>query len=130
MILFAHGARDPQWAEPFVRLRKIMHARAPSVATELAFLEHMQPDLTTAVGLLADRGIERITLVPLFMARGGHLRRDLPHLVSHASSVHPGVIVRTTEAIGDVASLLDAIVDWVLQEHGRTGHADLGNPIA
>ncbi|RPI44591.1 MAG: cobalamin biosynthesis protein CbiX [Betaproteobacteria bacterium] len=130
VILFAHGARDAQWADPFRRLRDILQRRAPGVATELAFLEHMRPDLVTAVGRLADQGIERITLVPLFMARGGHLRHDLPQIVTNAAAVHPGVVIRTTDAIGDVASLLEAIADWVLHEHERTGEADLDNPIA
>ena len=130
VILFAHGARDPQWAEPFHRLHARLQARNPALAVEVAFLEHMAPDLTTAVGLLADRGVERITLVPLFMARGGHLRQDLPELIAHAVAIHPGVLVRTTAAIGEVDALLDAIAEWVVRESGRTGEADLGHPVA
>ena len=130
VILFAHGARDPQWAEPLHRLSRMLEARAPELATELAFLEHALPDLVTAVGRLADRGIERITLVPLFMGRGGHLRRDLPDIIGKAVSTHPGVRIRTTEAIGEVDALLFAIADWVLQEDDRTQEADLGHPIA
>jgi len=130
VILFAHGAREPQWAEPFQRLCEILRRKAPELATELAFLEHMQPDLVTAVGRLADRRVERITLVPLFMARGGHLRHDLPQIVASAAAVHPGVVIRTTDAIGDVASLLEAIADWILHEHDRTGEANLDSPVA
>ena len=130
VILFAHGARDPQWAEPFHRLSRMLEASAPGLATELAFLEHASPDLMTAIGRLADRGIERITLVPLFMGRGGHLRRDLPAIIDSAVATHPGVIIRTTEAIGEVDALLFAIADWVLQENDRTEQTDLGNPIA
>ena len=130
VILFAHGARDSNWAAPFDRIRSILLARAPRVAAEVAFLEHMTPDLTTAVGRLADRGVERITLVPLFMGRGGHLQRDLPQLVARAAAVHPGVLIRTTEAVGEIDALLQAIADWVLQEDARTGQADLGHPSA
>jgi sirohydrochlorin cobaltochelatase len=130
VILFAHGARDPQWAEPFHRLSRMLEARAPGLAIELAFLEHASPDLVTAVGRLADQGIERITLVPLFMGRGSHLRRDLPAIVGKAVATHPGVIIRTTEAIGEVDALLLAISDWVLQESDRTDNADLDNPVA
>lgn len=130
IVLFAHGARDPLWAEPFQRLVAKLAARGREVPTELAFLEHMQPDLETAIGRLAARGVERITLVPLFMGRGGHLRRDLPQIVERACEVHPGVLVRTTDAIGEVDALLNAITGWVLDEHERTGHADLGHPLA
>ena len=130
IVLFAHGARDPQWAEPFFRLVAKLHARRPGVELELAFLEHMQPDLETAIGRLAARGVERVTLVPLFMGRGGHLRRDLPQLVARTCESNPGVQVRTTDAIGESDTLLEAIAQWVLDEQGRTDGADLGFPIA
>jgi sirohydrochlorin cobaltochelatase len=130
IILFAHGARGPRWAEPFRRLVAKLAARRGDIAVELAFLEHMQPELVTAVGKLAAAGVERITLIPLFMGRGGHLRRDLPQIVAHAGAAHPGVLIRTTEAVGEVEPLLDAITDWVLDESDRTGRADLGHPIA
>lgn len=130
IVLFAHGARDPLWAEPFHRLIAKLHAKEPALAVSLAFLEMMQPDLTTAVRTLADRGVERITLVPLFMARGGHLRRDLPEIVARACAENPGVLIRTTDALGEVDLLLNAIADWTLEEHERTGRADLGHPVA
>jgi len=130
IVLFAHGARDPLWAEPFQRLIAKLNAKRAGVAAELAFLEHMQPDLTTAIERLAARGVERITLVPLFMGRGGHLRRDLPQIVARACEANPGVLVRTTDAVGEVDALLNAITDWMLDEHDRTDKADLGHPLA
>lgn len=130
IVLFAHGARDPQWAEPLFRLVAKLHARRPRIDAELAFLEHMQPDLATAIGRLAARGVERITLVPVFMGRGGHLRRDLPQLVARACEANPGVLVRTTDAVGESDALLEAIADWVIGEQDRTDGADLGHPVA
>ena len=38
MILFAHGARDPRWAQPFQRLQIITQASLPEVKVELASL--------------------------------------------------------------------------------------------
>ncbi len=45
LILFAHGARDAAWAEPFQRLQKLVQAQLPGVAVALAFLELMTPQL-------------------------------------------------------------------------------------
>jgi sirohydrochlorin cobaltochelatase len=130
IILFAHGARDPEWAKPFLRIRAILQARAPAIPVELAFLESMRPTLLEAMCSLTASGAERVTLVPLFMAQGGHLRKDLPEIVSKACAQNPGLIVRTAPAIGEVEVLLDAIAAWVLQEEEFTRDADLGNPIA
>ena len=130
ILLFAHGARDPRWAEPFHRMIAKLHARRADIPAQVAFLEHMEPDLETAIGWLAAKGVERITLLPLFMGRGGHLQRDLPELVARACEAHPGVVVRTTEALGEVDALLEAITGWVLDEHDSTGSVDLGHPVA
>lgn len=39
LVLFAHGARDARWREPFDRLRERLAAQQPDVDTRLAFLE-------------------------------------------------------------------------------------------
>ena len=66
---------------------------------------------------LAARGFDRITIVPMFLARGGHLRRDLPALVESLQRAHPGLHLRTTPAIGEDGDMLDALAQWA----GRHG---------
>jgi len=130
LLLFAHGSRDPRWAEPLYRIRDRVAARCPATRVEIAFLEFMQPALGEAIATLAANGAERVTLVPLFIAQGGHLRSELPALVASACEAHPGVIVRTTPPIGDVAELMDAIADWVAREDIRTRDATPDAPVA
>ena len=66
LILFAHGARDARWREPFDRLAALVTQHHPGPVS-LAFLEAMSPDLTQAAIALAAAGAERITIVPLFL---------------------------------------------------------------
>ena len=81
IVLFAHGARDARWAEPFEAVAARVRAAAPECDVALAFLELMTPALGDAVGGLVAAGATRIDVVPLFLGTGGHLRRDLPPLV-------------------------------------------------
>ena len=120
VLLFAHGARDPAWALPFQAIRDAVRAAAPDLRVELAFLELMQPALpATAAALIAD-GVSELTVVPLFMAQGGHLKKDLPVLLDDLRAAHPGLTVHLTSAIGDVPELTQAIARWVI---GITGAA-------
>ena len=82
LILFAHGARDAQWSEPFRAMQKAVAARRPDLTVELAFLEIMQPALGDCVAQ-PGRGTvtPRIIIAPLFLAQGGHLKKDLPRLL-------------------------------------------------
>ena len=117
IILFAHGARDPEWAAPFHRVAARLREASPTLPVQLAFLELMQPVLADAVAAMAADGITRITLVPLFLAQGGHLKEDLPRLLDDVRRSHPGVAIDVTQAIGDSAVLTAAIADWALAQH-------------
>ena len=130
IILFAHGARDREWARPFERIRSLLAQRSPKTPVELAFLELMRPTLAEAMSALADRGAERVTVVPLFMAQGNHLRNDFPELVRRACENNPGLSIRIAPAIGDVDALLDAIAQWILREEAATRDAGLDHPLA
>ena len=116
MVLFAHGARDVRWAEPFERLRARVEARRPDLAVALAYLEHMQPDLADAVRALADRGVTRVRVVPLFFGRGGHLREDFPQHVARAQAAAPEVSIDVAPAAGEDPAVIEALADFALAD--------------
>lgn len=120
IVLFAHGARDPHWAQPFEKIRTRMLAQLPATEIRLAFLELMQPSLADAVAGLAQRNISRITLIPLFMAQGGHLKKDLPLMLDDIRSDHPGVVINVTPPIGEADDILTHIAEWAVQQHSRS----------
>jgi len=120
LILFAHGARDSQWADPMRRVCVAVRDRCPEVRVELAFLEFMAPDLRTcAEALLAD-DFERIIVLPMFIARGGHLRRDVPALLDELRNRHPRACFEQASAIGEVETVVQAMA---LHALGLVGHA-------
>ena len=109
LVLFAHGARDPRWAEPFERLRgKVQRAR-PGNAVRLAYLEMMAPDLESAVAELVSAGCQSVRIVPIFLGQGGHVRNDVPALVQKAAERHAGIAIDLVEAVGEDDTVLDAI---------------------
>ena len=115
IVLFAHGARDPEWADPFIKIRRAVESRKPGVKVELAFLEVMQPSLEEAVTRLAGSGVSRITIFPLFLAQGGHLKRDLPRLIDDIRKHHSRLGIEVAPALGEVDAILDTIAEWVCQ---------------
>ena len=117
IILFAHGARDPEWAQPFFRIRDQVAHQFPDVPVNVAFLEIMQPTLAVAVAELAAKNINHITLIPLFMARGGHLKEDMPRLLAEIYQHHPAIRFHTAPAIGEVDAVLHCIAQWAGQQH-------------
>ena len=114
IILYVHGARDSRWAEPFVRLRERVAAKAPQRVVVIAFLDYLSPDLVTATQQLSAQGVARIRIVPMFFGRGGHLRDDFPRQLAAARAAAPGVAFEVTEAAGESDAVLDALAAFAL----------------
>ena len=111
VILFAHGAREPEWARPFEQVRDRL--RAEGLRVELAYLEIMKPSLDEAAKTLVAEGARTLTIVPLFLAQGKHLKRELPEMVEALKRKHGEVEFRVTPALGDEPEILAAIAAWV-----------------
>jgi sirohydrochlorin cobaltochelatase len=114
LVILAHGARDPRWAEPFERLREVVQQRAPSAAVRLAYLESMQPDLTTAVTELIGLAATAIRVVPIFFGQGGHVREDLPRLIAKLAQDHPEVEIGCTLPAGEAPEVIEALAGYCL----------------
>jgi sirohydrochlorin cobaltochelatase len=116
IILFAHGAREREWAEPFKKIQRLVAERLPGTRVELAFLEIMQPSLPHILARLAADGAQKIRIIPLFLAQGGHLKQDLPRLINDIHKQHSGLSIEVSRAIGEVDDILQGIAEWVLAE--------------
>ena len=116
LILFAHGSRDPKWAEPFKAIQSLIRAQAPDVPVELAFLELMQPGIQECLTLLAKEDVKRISVVPVFLAAGRHLRDDLPALIAPIQQQFPDLVINVSAPIGDLPEFQAAIAKLALDQ--------------
>lgn len=117
LILFAHGARDPRWREPFDRLQELVASRHDG-PVQLAFLESMAPDLIAAALSVKAAGVRRIVVVPLFLGSGGHLRRDLPSMLEQARQATQLEITSVTAA-GEDDTVLEALARYCASAAGE-----------
>lgn len=117
VILLAHGARDPAWAEPLERLRDAVCARLPQVDVRLAFLEFMAPDLSTSLEAVAAAGARHVQVVPVFLAQAGHVRREVPRLIEAARLHYPTVRIDLCEALGENPVVIEAMATAIWQQN-------------
>jgi len=113
LVLFGHGARDPEWAQPFQKIRRAIAAKNPTLTVELAFLELMEPSLPDVIAALAADGHRQITVAPLFIAQGGHLKQDLPKIIDTIRAEQRGVEITLLPALGEVDAVLEPIAAWL-----------------
>jgi sirohydrochlorin cobaltochelatase len=120
LILFAHGARAASWAAPFERLRALTQERMPDVQVSLAFLELMEPRLPAHVAALAAQGVTGVTIVPVFLGQGGHLLRDLPHMVQELHAQLPQLAISVAGAVGEDPGVLKAMTDYCVAAYAKS----------
>ena len=116
IVLFAHGSRDPGWAAPFERLAAGVRERRPDARVAVAYLELTPPTLEDAVAALIADGAREIAVVPVFLAPGGHVRRDLPVIVEALRARHPAARFRVLPTIGEADAVTGAIAAWIAAE--------------
>jgi sirohydrochlorin cobaltochelatase len=116
IVVFAHGSRDPDWTGPFERLAEHLRRRSPAARVSTAYLEITPPTLDEVVAALVAEGVTEIVVAPVFLAPGGHVRRDLPRMVEALRPRHPGVAMRVLPTVGEAEPLLDAIAGWIADQ--------------
>ena len=114
LLLFAHGARDPQWAQPFEAVAAHCAAVRGTGRVALAFLEFMTPGLVAGGTQLVAQGCTAVDVVPLFLGAGGHVRKDIPVLMAQLAAAHPQVRFTLRPAIGEAAAVIAAMAEVAL----------------
>lgn len=109
VLLFAHGARDANWAQPFRAVEARVREGAAGSAVALAFLEFMPPTLAEAGRALAEDGCDAVEVVPLFLGAGGHVRNDVPRLIDALRAAHPAVCWTLHTAVGEAPEVIAAM---------------------
>jgi sirohydrochlorin cobaltochelatase len=130
LLLFAHGARDPNWARPFEAVLQVVRERAPETHSVLSFLEFMTPGIAEAGRQLAQDGCEQVEIVPLFLGAGGHVRKDLPLLVDELRAEHPNIVWTVRPAVGEAPGVVLALAEASLARHQGVEWVAPTSPIA
>ena len=110
LILFGHGSRDARWVEPLLQFQSILQGMLKEHwQIELAFLEFMTPNLEQCLNHFLEKTvIRKISILPMFIGMGQHLRHDLPLLLEKLSQQYPQLELQLLTSFGENTSLLQA----------------------
>lgn len=87
LIIVAHGSPAPQWNEPVLTLEGELQAllneseNNPFVAIRVAMMEFVEPTMETVITDMELQGVQRVYVIPLFIAPSAHSVYDLPTIL-------------------------------------------------
>src|SRR5437868_9981512 len=98
LLLVGHGTREAAGLDDFAALvAKIRSATDRPV--ESCFLELARPTIAEGFARLAERGVRRVTVVPLLLFAAGHAKRDIPAAIAEAAARYPAMTIQQTGAL-------------------------------
>ena len=118
LVLLAHGSKDPRWRAPFERLASELQQELGNRAVRLAYMEFTGPTLMDVAQECAGQMNLNLRLLPLFMAVGAHLAKDIPEQVAEIRGQFPQLTVEVLTPIGEDARLV-ALVGNIAKEAAR-----------
>ena len=116
VVLLAHGSRDPLWAQTFECFTQ--SSRDKHSNTVLAYMELCSPSLEQVIDKGVKDGFKHISVLPLFLAKGKHLRFDVPKLLKEFELKYV-VEIKLLAPLGEQIELTKAVelfIDRHIQE--------------
>ena len=116
LILFAHGSRDPRWRAPFESFTTSLAADLGVQKVRLAYMEFVSPTLDDIAEEAMRDGIHHLKIVPLFMAGGAHVDRDIPAQVEAVKTRFPTLELTILPPIGEHPRMV-TLMQELVKEH-------------
>jgi len=112
LVLVAHGSRDPRALSTVRALMDRVRELRPGLPVHLGHIELNEPRLPDTLAAL---GPTEAVLVPLLLARGYHVKRDIPELAAEAPA-H----TRVAPPLGPHPLLVETLYDRLVEAGWRT----------
>jgi sirohydrochlorin ferrochelatase len=111
IIIVDHGSRRPESNELLEQLVKLFAQRFKEryAIVEPAHMEIAEPSIATAYARCAQRGAQRIAVIPYFLGPGKHWTEDIPRLTAEAAKGFPDTQYHVTATLGIDDLILDLL---------------------
>ena len=82
ILLLSHGSRLDEGEEVIKAYKEMYTEEFPDIPVEYGFMEIRKPGIPETIKkLTSENDLEKIIVVPVFVAHGLHTKRDIPHLL-------------------------------------------------
>ena len=80
VLLVGHGSRLPYGKDVISQLAEI-YQQQTEYPVEIGFMNMSKPSIPSSINKLAQMGVEKIVVTPVFLAPGVHTTQDIPRIL-------------------------------------------------
>jgi len=89
-LLVGHGSQKPYNKQLIDNTAKIISEKKKDYIVRTGFMEFNEPSIPEALESFRKEDIEMLQVVPLFLARGMHIDKDIPEILGIEEGGHRG----------------------------------------
>jgi len=90
MLLVGHGSKLPYNKELVESTGRIVQDRHPEYVVKCAFMNMNSPSIEESLAEFKKEKIDALVVVPLFLAKGVHILKDIPELIGLPEGARKG----------------------------------------
>ena len=113
VILLAHGSKAESWKQPFELLLQRLQRDGKHGNLSLAYMEFTGPTLEEKFEEARADSVEKIAVLPLFIAVGTHIGRDVPRRIAAYQSQYPEIDIELLPALGEDAEFIEILAAYI-----------------
>ncbi len=113
VIILGHGSRREEANQEIKQMTDMLQTDDQGIIYQVAFLAFGQPDLPEAAGILKHRGVEAITVVPVFLVTGNHIMQDIPEEIAALKLHYPDIEFTMARHFGPDPGIVNIIKDRI-----------------
>ncbi len=115
LVFVGHGSPHPSAAMEFMRLVEYARERNPAYTIEYCCLNHQSPSIEEMVEICAKRGVETIVMLPVFLFRAGHVKKDIPTAIQTAQRRFPHLSILLANSMAIHPKLLEVCTNRIVE---------------
>ena len=123
LILIGHGSKLPYNRETLEKIADIIRKGSKFDTVEIAFMVKNKPTIPQAIERVVKNGVEKIVLIPAFVAHGVHTKDEIPEIIKakqkELNLETKGVEVIYGEPLGADERIVEIIEDKALTMLGQ-----------
>lgn len=113
LFILAHGSRSEDSNIQLKEVVENLRLKGKEDFTSIGYgsMEMAEPGFRDGIDELAKDNLEEIIIVPLFLFKGNHIKKDIPRILEEIKEKHSNIKFTLKEPIGTDSRIIGILLD-------------------